>query len=925
MEGAGGGAAEASRVALACASWGVDPDSHEARRRAIRETDAIGAADPRVLSLERFANELGAGETGAAAAELASLDSAPAGSLNLAGALGRLLLPPDATTPAALPDALSRLGARGAHARLLAALEEVRIAREADDPEAAAQAAHAAFDAGGGLPAAIEWLAASSALGDVHEEIRARDAAAACLSDDAREALLASAALLRIRADLDARTPLVIGESPAARLANLELAPPGSDPRRRAAVLDELDGLLGDEAAIDAAMLAGWAQFAAADVESARSTFARVAQVRPNDLAAWEGLRTCAERTGDASSRAAAAAELGARCADPHRGAAFWEEAALLWIALGDEPNADRALDASFARDPGRPVAFDRLFRRVRDRKDNEKLLELIRARLEVSDEPNEIQKLFWEQARVLRESGDQEGALKALEHVTMLDPDHVGALALLGEINIRRGQFEQAADALSRLALLDGAPAKNRVTAGVAAVDIYENRLRRPERALEVLRALHAAKLSTLPVRERLAKVAAKTGAWDVATSTLEELMNERPDRTGRVEAARLAMVIHRDRMKNPQGAAAAVAKLLGEEPGDPEAVDLLLHIQHPPEVLRRLLEGARTALVTGLRETPTDANGVHLLAAVAGALSDTTLQHACLGALAALGASDPASEQLLAQMTAHKPRVPQMAIPRAMMRAILAPGDDGPLADLFGLLGPTLSDALGPNLQACGVGRRDRVDPRSGLALRNEIASWAGALGLQEFELYVGGKEALGIQGIPGEPPALVVGPGVNSPLSPMARARVARELLGVVRGTTITRWRDDVTVAAIVAAACHIADVPFEHPPYAVLAEVERLIGRALPRRTRRALPEVCAAIASQRADARSWSKRALGSQDRIAAVACGDPRLVLIDALGVPPDRLGAVASTTPRAEDLLRFVLSPTYLDIRRSLGLEGGT
>src|SRR5207253_9816777 len=118
-----------------------------------------------------------------------------------------------------------------------------------------------------------------------------------------------------------------------------------------------------------------------------------------------------------------------------------------------------------------------------RDRKDGDRLLSLIARRLDATDDPPEIGKLFWEQARVLREKGDQDGALKALENVTMLEPDHVGALALTGEINIRRGNFAEAADALSRLALLEEAPAKSRVTAGVAAVDPYENKLNRFDR----------------------------------------------------------------------------------------------------------------------------------------------------------------------------------------------------------------------------------------------------------------------------------------------------------------------------------------------------------------------------------------------------------------------------------------------------------
>src|SRR4029077_19038629 len=135
---------------------------------------------------------------------------------------------------------------------------------------------------------------------------------------------------------------------------------------------------------------------------------------RPSDLAAWEGLRLCAELTNNRPLRARAAAELGGRCKQASRGAAFWEEAALLWLELEDEAKADKALEESFARDAGRAVAFDKLFRRVRARKDNERLLALIERRLEVADEEAEIQKLYWEQARVLREQGDQDSALQS-------------------------------------------------------------------------------------------------------------------------------------------------------------------------------------------------------------------------------------------------------------------------------------------------------------------------------------------------------------------------------------------------------------------------------------------------------------------------------------------------------------------------------
>ena len=262
-------------------------------------------------------------------------------------------------------------------------------------------------------------------------------------------------------------------------------------------------------------------------------------------------------------------------------------------------------------------------------------------------------------------------------------------------------------------------------------------------------------------------------------------------------------------------------------------------------------------------------------------------------------------------------------------MIKRVLDPGDRGPMAQLFMALGPTIAEALGPSLAGCGVTRKDRVNPRSGIALRNEIATWAGAFGITEFELYIGGKDPLGVQGIPGEPPALVVGAGVNAPLAPATRARVARELLAMVRGSTIVRHRDETTVAAVVVASCNLADVKVDAPSYAMLADVERLLSKAIARKTKKLLPELCQAIVGSKsgsgsnADARTWSKRALASHNRVAAIASGDVGIVLVDALGEPLDRLPTVAKGDPRVEDLVRFALSPTYLELRRALGLEG--
>ncbi len=483
---------------------------------------------------------------------------------------------------------------------------------------------------------------------------------------------------------------------------------------------------------------------------------------------------------------------------------------------------------------------------------------------------------------------------------------------------------FVEAADKLGTLAKLDGAPPKNRLTAGVAAVDLYENKLEQSAKGLEILLALHNGGLSTLPVRERLARAAARTGSWAEATRILEELMNERPERDGRIEAARLAIAIHRDRLHSPHRAIAAVTKLLEESPGDGEALDVVVGLDPNIPQRQAVLERGRDAILLALHEVPGSLDNQRRLARISHALGDGSLEQSALSCAVALGGPDGSSEQMIVLLGSKKPRLPQVVLTEPMVRQILASGDDGPVAELFVALGPTLAEALGPQLAALGVHpKKDRIDPRAGLSLRNEIASWAGAFGITTFDLYVGGRDAGGVQGIPGETPAIVVGSGVNAPLSPTTRARVARELLAIVRGTTVTRWRDDTTIAAIVVAACNIAKVPVDHPPFAVLAEVERLIGKAINRKTKGLIQPICKMVVQSGQDARQWAARARASQGRVAALASGDVSVVLADVFGEPVERLGGVARDDLRAHELLRFVLSRPYFELRRSLGLEG--
>ncbi|MGK3997114.1 hypothetical protein [Sorangium sp. So ce1024] len=925
LEAARGKAPRAGATMLTWALRGHEANDLHSRRRALEVAGEAGE-DPAALALSRFGLEVGAADGGdpdEALAMLEALESQASDDLALAAALGRLLWQPALEERSAVERALDYVEERGDGAATIAHAERFRLARTLDQDRARTAARAAAWAAADPSPHAdLEWLGAALGAEDREAEVAARSALARHLEGEARAAMEASAAIVGALDQPNLPRPFLSGEHAPAQLANLELALPGCDPRRRAAALHGLGDALGEDAQLTALGLAGWSDFAAGDHERARAAFRTVVERRPDDVAAWEGVRATSEALRDPVSTALAAAQLGALCKDDARGAEFWEGAGLLLLEHTEaHDDAEIAFDRAFARDPRRGVAFDRLFRRVRARNEDDRLLDIIERRLGVADDDLEICKLFWERARVLRKKGKLDEALAALENVTLLEPDHIGALALSADISKAQGDLGQAAAFYAELSRVAKAPGEQRLMSGITAVDAYE-KLGEHDRALDVLVGLHRAGLSTLPVRERLVRVAARVGSWEEATRLLEELMVERDTPAGRAEAARLAMAIYRDQLRAPRRAERAVAKLLEEAPDDGEAIDLVLTTDYEPAFRTRVLGRAKATLIQALASDPTDADRVALLAKIAGAGQDAALRQATLGALVALGRTDEGISAELRKIDARVPARPQIALDARAMAEIADPLDTGPVGELFAKMAETICMALGPSLVSLGVGKKDRIDSRGGHPLRVAVAEWMGALSFEtDFELYVGGPNPRGATGVYGQIPALVLGSEITTPLDAASRSAIAREAFALRRGITSLRTRDDNTVASLVTAACIESGLSVPHPPYAVFGEVSRAIHKEMSRATRKAIAEVCQRIVSSQQDPHRWAQAARRSIDRMAVIAAGDVSLVLSDILNTPREQLGGVVAESERARQLVAFVLSQSYLELRKKLGM----
>ncbi len=909
----------AAQVVLAWALRAANPDDLDARGRAI-DLGEEADGDPSSIALERFglavADREANGRARAAIEQLEELNAG--GDVALAAAVARLVWPTD---EAGALLALEQIEQLGGAATTVARAERFRIARFIDrDMSATLDTAREWSEAEPTVSAAVEWLAAAYAADDRDEEVEARMAVAERLPTSGAVGAMASAAVVRMLHQPGRSQPLLKSDATPARLLNLELALPGAEPPKRAAALRSIGEALGPETRRDAERLAAWSDLAGGEPLAAQTAFRDLVEADGEDIASLEGLRAASEAVGDWTTAAVALARLGAKCKSDERAAAMWEAAGVL---LTEHTNAQEDAEIAFRRalerDRTRAVAFDKVFRAVRKRKENDELLRLIELRLKVTDSEPEITKMYWERARVYRDKGESDLALEALKDVTMLEPDHVGALALAGEISIKKGDFAGAAPLLARLARQPEAPKKQRLVSGIAAVDLYEKRLGQPEESLKVLTQLYRDGLSTLKVRERLARTAARVGNWEEAVTILERLMDEREQANGRAEAARLAMAIYRDKIKDPKRAAKAVARLLSEVPDDREAIELLLHADVSPQLRTVAVPTAKKLILQRLATQPFDKPQVELLAEIAATGDDLNLRRAALGCVLALGGDSNEVKRAIAEIDARAEHDPQIVLDTEAILAIADPDDVGPIPELFALAAPVISEAMGPSLKSEDVGRRQRVD--SGHPMRNAVSRWMGALGFNDFELYVGGREPRAVKGVAGDEPALVVGTEVVQPLTAAGRSAIAREVFALRRGTTSVMYCDDNTIASIVTALCKDAGVSVADPPFAIYREVERVVSKAMSRRVRKAIADVAQRVVQSQQDATHWAGAARRSIDRMAIIASGDASTVIDHIVGPPGSPARLAIDQDVRAKRLLSFAMSAEYLELRHKLGM----
>jgi cellulose synthase operon protein C len=708
-------------------------------------------------------------------------------------------------------------------------------------------------------------------------------------------------------------------DAPAAAVALDEALGGGDDPEARAQALQarlEHAGPTG-RAALEAAH--GRALLAADRADEALPTLRAAVAQDEGDLASWEALRVAAREERAWRDVVRACDRLANAVKGAQRAELLEEAAAVLMDELGDDPGAEQRLRAALNEDVSRGVAYGRLHDLLAESEDTAGLLDIVTRRIAAVDDNAELEKLYYEQARLRRSEADRAGALEALQNLLTLDAHHAGGLALAVEVHVSLEQWAEAVDMLRRLTASD-VPAKQKRLAHLGAADFLHRRLGDAQGAMAELRQVEALGLADAAVYARMADVAEGADQPHEAIAALDQAV-ALSQGVERARMARRAGLLRIERLGDRSGAVASLRLALSESPTDLEAGEALVSLLDDAGERQAVAEGFEQAVrAQTLDRDPTDEDALRKLARAAAWKGDRDLQRLALSALVVLGVATDHERRADEDRTEITERsLPQGALTEQAHARLRAPGDRGALAELARLSAEALLAMDGTDPAVHGVHKDQLVPPKTPHPVRDEVWTLAQVYNLPPGDFYAGGAPDL-IAVLPGrrERPTWIAGPRVAAPLDPRDRFEVGRLAWAYEQGTLPLLNRPAGQSVHLLLAAAAASGVTLQRAGRR--PGVEELVpdlARALSRRARRAIAELT--LPDDVHAFETYVHAARRSANRAGLLVSGDVMLALFAVLDAPPDLAQVRASEDGR--DLLRFWISTDSLALRRALGM----
>ncbi len=499
-------------------------------------------------------------------------------------------------------------------------------------------------------------------------------------------------------------------------------------------------------------------------------------------------------------------------------------------------------------------------------------------------------------------------------------------ALAILARIERKAGQLDRAADALRRLA------AASRGRAEQAAAFVELSRLERDRK--DEVRALDA-----------LAEAVAIEGPYGPSGQVFRSAI-AKGDSNGWSRYGQ-ALYDHLRRSKSdPKHPAPAtvymdLADVLSDTLGRHEAALEVLreamraHADNPDlarrfarQTLRagRPIEGVET-LRRLVDLQPANADLARELAALLGAIAPDT-RAIGVGPLLLLGAASSEEEQRVRGRPPPLPRVLQGSFGSETLALLYRLDFSSPTFAMLGALPEAIVKLYPADLDGLGVGRGDRLAPRSGHPVRVLADRLAAILSVGEVELYTHRVRGRGIA-IELSDPVSVLVPSMLGELPEAAQIfLLGRALANATLGLSVFDKLTPRELEVMLAAAARVVSPQFGQGLTSedVLDDQSRRIQRALSRKARRILEEVAPRYVAMPGSDLPNLARAVSLGAARTAALLADDLPASVEALRRTERDYGSssvveLAAGAPLVADLIRFWTSDVALDIRRRAGL----
>ena len=665
----------------------------------------------------------------------------------------------------------------------------------------------------------------------------------------------------------------------------------------------------------------------------------RVFEKNPKNYAAALFAQKLAKDLGDKKAEAQSFYTVGVLCAAPDESADAFLKSGELFLEVGEDPGARKALEGVLALRPEDEVAYELLGKLLESSGDWEGMHKLLTHRLSVRKDEDEEAELYVKRARLqLDELGSKKKAAEDFHRALRVKPDDAGAMVELARLYAVDGDDENAIELLRRVCD-DPREADEFREAKVLLAEIMETRRGDPESAGELLQE-GLGESSNPEYMERLLAFYVRQRKWDEAVDVFDMLKDAAENDAEKALILRRQARMFRELMLNHGRADKALLEARSLAPDDMVIVQRLAKSYKRTQnerALDKLLKEAIEERLSRLADEPAAIEIYRSIYTIRELGDESDGEFFALSAMGLLkGLSEKESKKFESLKKEFETELSR-AVDETFLRDHLCDEsvfEKGPWGLWRAMKDPILK-LYEEETEAFGVKRSNRLDSEVLQGAGRDVARFLGLLGVNVSNYYKwpGRKREIRVFDSP-DGILVVMGEGLledGESMNPKDYYSLGKDGVAARLGVLPIIYRGEEDVVRLFEAAAYEGCSVFSPTlPVDELAPLGKRIKKALSWRERKALNEPAERFSRAGVSIQEWFEKVKQSCITAGLVLSGDLMSALMDVGGesvekwADLDRAERASWLEARsvAGELLRFVVSDEILKTRRGLGLS---